>query len=266
MTGGTPNGRTALLLAAALCLGACNETGDFGRPKPNAWSAIAPQIGTYSAKMWGWPSSPFPLTDDEQELRARAYHFLMPAQEVSIFDTQLKHFARDRLLPPSMSHVEVSEYFEAISNQPDRSPRARYQRLREDAEADRELMGPFVALACRVREADRIRMKAAEHMTMPNADSWQNAADRVAENEALVQWVYTALDERARQYRYALEHLVVETPDRDAIRVERQLIGFDSDRAAMMRCGAVGPIGPGPVATNVPRYTPRPDKPEKPPK
>lgn len=266
MTGGTPNGRTALLLAAALCLGACNETGDFGRPKPNAWSAIAPQIGTYSAKMWGWPSSAFPLTDDEQELRARAYHFLMPAQEVSIFDTQLKHFARDRLLPPSMSHVEVSEYFEAISNQPDRSPRARYQRLREDAEADRELMGPFVALACRVREADRIRMKAAEHMTMPNADSWQNAADRVAENEALVQWVYTALDERARQYRYALEHLVVETPDRDAIRVERQLIGFDSDRAAMMRCGAVGPIGPGPVATNVPRYTPRPDKPEKPPK
>jgi hypothetical protein len=258
--------RRGLALLLLTLLAACQETGDFGRPLETTWtSSIMPSIGHHTARMRGEPASTFALTDDESELRARAFRFLMPAQDTDILSTQLKHFAQKRLIPASLGSFDERSYFASLQSQPDRSPRARYQRLREDIEADRQLMGPFVALACRVAEADRVRLKALAHMRQQNGDTIANAKDRVAENETLVQWVYTAIEERARSYRFALENLVVETPDRDAVRVERQLIGFDGDRAALMRCGAVSAAAL-PATPSGPRFTPRPEKPPLPPK
>jgi hypothetical protein len=255
-----------LWLALLPILAACQETGDFGRPRETVWtSSIMPSIGHHTARMRGEPASTFPLTDDESELRARAFRFLMPAQDTSILSTQLKHFARNRLLPADLGSFDEASYFASLNDLPDRSPRARYQRLREDIEADRQLMGPFVALACRVAEADRVRLQALRHMQRQDGDTIKNAQERVAENETLVQWVYTAIEERARSYRFALENLVVQTPDRDAVRSERQLIGFDADRAALMRCGAIAPLAQATPPPG-PRYTPHPEKPPLPPK
>ena len=254
-----------LLPLLAPLLAGCQETGDFGRPRETVWtSSIMPAIGRHAANMRGEPSSTFPLTDDETELRARAFRFLMPAQDTSILSTQLKHFARDRLLPAEAGTFDQASYFASLEAQPDRSPRARYQRLREDIEADRQLIGPFVALACRVAEADRVRLKALGHMNPQDGDTIRNAEDRVAENETLVKWVHVAIGERARAYRFALENLVVATPDRDAVRVERQLIGLEAESADLTRCGAM-PHSPAATAS-APRFMPRPEKPPLPPK
>lgn len=258
--------RAALCLAAAAALAACTETGDFGRPKPSLFTeTVAPWTGTTFAALRSEPISVAMLTDDERQMRDRAYHFLMPAQERSFFDRQLADLAARRVVSPDLTEQHETEYYTVLTNQPDRSPRARYQRLREDMEADRLLMGPFVALVCRVNEADKIRLKAAEHLP-PDDPSRAQAEGRVGENEMLAGWVYGSMNERIVGYRYALEHLVVVSPDRDAVRVERQLIALESDRAGLERCVSHGTVTVQATRTKAARYTPHADKPELPPK
>jgi hypothetical protein len=87
----------------------------------------------------------------------------------------------------------------------------------------------------------------------------------VAENDALIAWVQSTLDTRIVEYRFALERLVVATPDRDAVRSERQLTALEIDRAGLMRCSGRGAIAVAPLGPAV-RYTPRAEKPPLPPK
>jgi hypothetical protein len=259
--------RPALCLAAGLGLAACTETGDFGRPKPGLFTeTIAPYTGTVAAALRSEPVSVAMLTDDEQELRNRAYHYLMPAKERSYFDRVLADLSARRVLSPDLTEQAESEYYQTLTSRTDRSPRPRYQALREDLEADRLLMGPFVAVACRVKEADRIRLKAAERLP-PDDVSRSLAEGRVGENEMLTGWVFGEMKTRVTGYRYALEHLVVDSPDRDAVKVERTLIAVESDRAGLERC-----VGRRSVSVQFgkgdagPRYLPHADKPELPPK
>jgi hypothetical protein len=161
---------------------------------------------------------------------------------------------------------DSSAYYQALWLRSDRSPRARYQALREDMENDRLLMGPFVALACRVKETDAIRIKAMERLPEVAEVVRISAQNRVVENEELVRWVYGSLENRVRSYRFALQNLVVETPDRDGIKVERELTAFDADRIGLQRCAAKSVSVSFGKSDATPRFTPRPEKPELPPK
>ncbi|PSC04541.1 hypothetical protein SLNSH_13680 [Alsobacter soli] len=259
-------------LAAILCafgVAACAETGDFGRPKPTVWTtSIAPSVGLASAAARGEPASLALLTDDEQELRGRAWRFLTPARDRAFFDRQLAELAATRIIPASATAAAqaVPNYFEALMGDADRSPRPRYQRLREDAEADRQLIVAFAAVFCRVAEMDRARAKALAAIPPEETATRALATNRLAENEMLAQWVEYTLDLRIRGYRFALERLVVTSPDKDAIRAERTLDALEGYRGLTARCFAsrgditVAPgVGPGP------RFLPR-TEPELPPK
>jgi hypothetical protein len=254
-----------LALTTSLC--ACAQSGDFGRPAPTLYNeTIAPFLGTSASALRGEPASFSMLTDDEQELRNRAYQFLMPARERIFFDRQLADLVRTRILPGDALGFDVSAYYQALWLRSDRSPRARYQQLREDMENDRLLMGPFVAVACRVKETDGIRVKAMERLPEVAEVVRISAQNRVAENEELVRWVYGSLDNRVQSYRFALQNLVVETPDRDGIKVERELTAFDADRIGLQRCATRSvsvSLGRGDAT---PRYAPKAEKPELPPK
>ena len=257
--------RLCAALAVTLGLAACAETGDFGRPTPNLYTQkVAPFAGNVASLARGEPASFSMLTDDEAELRNRAYRFLMPAADRSIFDRQLAELTASRILPRDLLDHDETAYFQALWLRGDRSPRSRYQSMREDMENDRLLLGQFVALACRVKETDRIRVAAMGQMTEVAEIVRWTAKNRVAENEELVRWVYESVDRRLRSYRFALQNVTVETPDRDAIKVERELMAFDSDRAGLNRCASRKVTVE--VGDATPRYTPRPEKPELPPK
>lgn len=257
-----------LIFAAALATGlaACAETGDFGRPKPSFYNEImAPFVGQAAAGARGEPASSAMLTDDEQVLRQRAYQFIMPARTRNEFERQLADLTRQRITPKPTDPFDVTAYYEALQGRTDRSVAARYQALRQDMENDRLLLGPFVATACRVTEADRIRLQAAGRLPEVSEASQAAAAARVAENDDIIIWVNTSVDQRLASYRYALQNMVVQTPDRDAIKVERVLTGFESDRAGLDRClGKSVRAEVGPAAAK--RWAPRPEQPKKPPK
>ena len=156
---------------AALLLGGCVETGDFGRPKTSVWNdTVIAGAGRLSALSRSEATSSALLTDDEQDLRGRAARFFMPAQERNAFDNYLAYASAKRVLPPDAMSFDGQSYWSGLASSIDRSPRARYQRLREDIEADRLLLGPFSAVACRVADADRLRLAALNRIAEPGID------------------------------------------------------------------------------------------------
>ncbi|WP_188311996.1 hypothetical protein [Salinarimonas soli] len=217
-------GRVAALTALALSLSACAETGDFGRPRPSVWSdTLLPAAGALAAGFREEPVSFFDLTDDEAALRDRAWRFLTPAHERAWFDRQVSALVRARVLPLDWRPTEPGADHAALTAGPVRSPVSRYRRLAEDVTADRALIAPFAAVASRVIEADRRRLRAVPFLREAPPDRVAAAVARVAENRCVVAWVRQALAERTEGYAHALEQLFLETPDLEAIGPERAL-------------------------------------------
>jgi hypothetical protein len=214
-------------LSAALA--GCVETGDFGRPRPAiVGEDLLPFTGSIAASIGG-----FAYTDDERELRNRAWRFLAPAQELSWFERQLAELTRTARPPPSARFADLAAYHRALVGVPARSPASRYRRVSNDMHADTELIGPFVETAARVAAADEVRLRSllfVQHLSEPQARA---AAARVAENRCLVAWVAVGIAERTAAYRYALEHLVIETPQGEAIPAERSLARLEANLAAL---------------------------------
>jgi hypothetical protein len=220
--------------AALLLLAGCAGTGDFGRPRATPWSeSVLPAAGTLAAYLREEPTSFFDLTDDEAELRARAWRFLMPAHERAWFDRQLADLVRHRVLPLWMRPNDPRAYHAALTADAVRSPVSRYRRLGDDVAADAALVAPFAARAARVLEMDRARLRAVPFMRDVDEGEIRNAAARVAENRCLVAWVRQALAERIVGYGHALEQLFLETPDRNAVVPERALAALKVEAARL---------------------------------
>ncbi len=217
----------SIVLAA---LGGCAETtGDFGRRADNVWTrSILPTTGFYAAEGRGESASSFPFTDDEIEMRNRAYQFVAPAHERAWFDRILAELRFTRNLPIDVN-PDPSVYFRTLTTDPVVSVASRYQRLRADVDSDRALAGPYIAVAKRVRNDDQIRLSALQAARDVTEGQRSNALQRNAENEQLDNWVCTSLRARMAGYRYALEHLVIEGPQPEAVPAERALITLEND-------------------------------------
>lgn len=225
----------ALLLA--LLLGACNATdGDLGRPKPTVWSQIVlPEAGFVAATGRGEAASYFRFTDDEQQLRDRAWRFIMPASPHSVFQSELSNLIHARILPVPMQSGDRSDYFRGLTSGSFASQDSRYSRMAEDSNADRLLIGPFRANAMRVVTMDRVRMRTADASADIAPEKRDPALARVVENEGLILWVCERLDFRIRSYRYALANLVVEMPSREAIRAERSIMALEAEAGPLCK-------------------------------
>lgn len=238
---------------AIVLLTSCAQQGDFGRPKPGVWNSLIDTTGTVVAHERGEPASLLPLTDDEQDLRNRAWRFLMPADTREAFLDILANLTRARVLPPSWRPDDPARYFDAILTPDFRSPVSRYRKLTDDAVADARLVPPFAGLAARVFDADARRLRSLPFArTLDDADI-RRAAMRVAENRCLVAWVRLETGSRLESYRYALEHLFADAPDPSAAEAERALAMLAGRRPlldpllppdAAARCGLI----PEPVA------------------
>lgn len=237
----------ALALASGLAVSACTATdGDLGRPRPTVWTQlIAPESGFLSAAGRGEAASYFRLTDDEEQLRDRAWRFVMPGHERSVFQGEVSNLAHFRILPVSAQSTDVSDYFRGLTSMSFASQASRYNRLAEDANADRLLIGPFRANAGRVVNMDRVRMRTAEGSPDVPPGKQEPAAARVIENEGLVFWVCERLDFRIRSYRYALANLVVEMPSREAVKAERAIMALAAESGPLCQMPLNGAFGEG---------------------
>ncbi|HEX8164769.1 MAG TPA: hypothetical protein VF601_03155 [Beijerinckiaceae bacterium] len=225
---------------------ACVETGDFGRPRPSFWNdVVLPTTGSLAATARGEPVSSYVFTDDEEELRRRAWRFIMPAHERTVFEGRLAGLAGKRILPMSFERGDRANYFRALMRDGGSSPASRYHRLSEDAASDAKLIDPFATVAARVVQADGMRLKSLAFVQDLTTDDARQAALRVAENRCLIAWVRVEVARRAASYRFALEHLFVEAPQREGIAAERALAWLDAHRGAIDAL----PGGPWAIAT-----------------
>jgi hypothetical protein len=210
-------------------LAACtrNETGDFGRRPDNLMtSSVLPNAGLVSAWWRGDPVSLYPFTDDEIEMRDRAWRFLMPAHDKAILQQAIAELAYTRVLPP-IPHSGLNHYHLLLMAEDYRSVSSRYAKLGQDVEADRLLMVPFTQAAARVCAADRVRVLALNDVQQLTHVQREQAVARVAENRMLVDWVRRNMRDKAASYRYALEHVTVGAPMRESIRAEQALLALE---------------------------------------
>jgi len=228
-----------------LLLSACSVEGDFGRRQPSVITdTFLPVSGRQAAASRGEPVSTFILTDDEQQLRDRAWRFLSPALPRTAFDSHVALLRTTRVIPAYAQVPGPEAYFTALMSIDWQSSKPPYRRLLDDMSADDRLLDPYFAILARVEAADAIRLKGLPFIPDLAPQEKANVLARVAENRGLAWWVNEALSQRIVAYRYALQRLFIEIPDRQGVTAERQLAALE----AKARAGAGGLL-PGPLAS-----------------
>lgn len=230
----------AVLLCVLAGLSACGPaTGDFGRPKPSVvHDALMPAAGDALARQRGEPVSAYRLTDNEREMRDLAWAVVMPPLAEQRRDRVLVELRRTRILPADRARLDKASYVEALIATSYRSSAARYAKLIDDVVNDTSRVEPFFEQASLVYDDDRARERALGHALEVRPDERENALARIDENRLLIAWVRDSFEERLAAYRYALDRLVIETPDRASIEAARAIEAF----AAVLR--SLRPLGP----------------------
>lgn len=239
---------SALLFLSAIAslLSGCGGTGDFGRPRQTA-------LREWVTPVHGRSAVSLPYTEDEEEMRARAWRFLKPSQQRHVFDHILSELSRNTYIEEEWAEEEPEIYYQALmrigpldrylgTGQDFRSPSSRYNRIADDAMADRQLIRPFARAAGRVAEADGLRLKAIASLASPSPEEREDARIRIGENKTLAQWVCRRANGRVRAYRHAMERLVVAAPQREAVTAERQVLALEEDLKTLKPWGCrLGP-------------------------
>lgn len=233
----------------AIPLLACTPTtGDFGRPQSGfTQDVLLPYHGMVSARMRGEPSSYYAFTEDEKELRNRAWNFLMPESDAPKGTWQDRHSAFHRIIPPREHDITLfhrtimgGPQFGARNDSPILRRQAnpghafsslvsRYNRVKDTITADHALVPYFKLVASQVTQADHVRARALGRVGHLTEEQRTEALERICENALIIARVNWSFYDRAAQYRYSLEHLLVEGPEREAIPSERTLMAFEAD-------------------------------------
>jgi hypothetical protein len=211
------------LIAAACLSGGCVLNGDFGRIRPELTTEnMHDWVGRDAAVAVGGPISEFRTTDQERDLRDRAYALITPPYDRGRWDSVLREYGLDRD-PEKPRPFDRTEYLYKLHKVYRRSEASAYAQIITDARNDVEQLQPFFATAGRVTDMDRRRKESLVHVSNLNPRERFNAIARNRENAAIIAWVCVALKERVASYRYALERLVVAVPNTAAAEADRAI-------------------------------------------
>ncbi|MFO1183260.1 MAG: hypothetical protein U1E56_00570 [Bauldia sp.] len=242
-----PSGLSFPFLAPllALALSACQATGDFGRPNAGFTQGTAlPLAGKAVAYTRDEPVSLIEETDEEKELRRRAWHFLMPIEKGWM--AEAAGIAKvDRILPAEVLTGDDTAYYRAVRGLPHASTEAFMARLIDDMSVDAELLSPFWVVGDQVEATDRQRLASID-IFGPSEREASYIKARVAENRLLMDQVKRGVIERHAAYIYAAKRFSVEAPSPRIGEVRLALLKLED---------AAGLIGPNmaPGAPNIVR-------------
>jgi hypothetical protein len=207
--------RHVLVFASLGLLSACANS-DFGE--------VNPVLVTDGIHDWvGRPAKPalqskFEFTDDERALRDNAYPLIEPP-----FDRQQWYSVAGEYGLIRFNIADYRKYYDRLMSDWHRSPSSRYAQLIEDIRNDTTRLSQFFETAGRVMDIDQKRQKSLNYISDLNKNEWINAKRRIRENAHVVEIVYLSLTDRVASYRFALERLVIGTPETQAAEVERVL-------------------------------------------
>jgi hypothetical protein len=211
---------------AAMPAAACAEPlGDYGRPQESPFvNEFLPWLKNGWGEITGTAVPAAPYTDDEHELRDRAYIILQPIElrlpsRLTLAGVDFVELWDLVFDPPGF---DVQSYGDTLIERAYRSHAARYAQLIDDIRADTKLVGPFFATAQRVLDADGVRKRSFRYVSQ-GPDHIGMAQRRIDENRVLMSEVYRRFKERIESYRYALQTLLVLTPSPAAVNAEKAL-------------------------------------------
>jgi hypothetical protein len=127
-----------------------------------------------------------------------------------------------------------------LIDEPHRSHTSRYAQLMDDVRDDITRFDPFYTTAARVTELDNKRNAALKLVSELAPRERADAVARMEENVLIVQWVQQCLQRRVSSYRWALERLVIQTPDNLAADADRLIT--ELERLASSAAIARGPV------------------------
>ncbi len=221
LRGGRRAAAFMLPLAAACLSGGCVLNGDFDRIRPELVSEnMHDWVGRDATVATGGVISEFRTTDQERELRDRAYALIEPPYNRGRWDSVLREygFKND---PENPKPFDRTEYLYKLHKVYRRSEASAYAQIETDARNDVERLGPFFITAQRVTEMDKRRDQSLALVSDLNPRERGNAIARNRENAAVIGWVCVALKQRFISYRYALERLVIAVPSPGAAEADR---------------------------------------------
>ena len=233
------------LYALAICaplMGGCTG-GDFGRTRETFLTDnMHKWVGEEAVGSIGEQPSRFRLTDDERTLRDQAYYFIEPPRSRPFYKSVFGDYQR---IPAPWGQKGVgfdrTAYGRLLLTEQRRSQVSAYAELIEDIRNDLTQLDPFFVTAGRVADIDAKRGKGLAYISQMRPEEREDAQARMRENAMIVQWVQQCLQRRVASYRWALERLVLNTPDPAAAEAERVLLQLaqraDSAMLARMPVG-----------------------------
>jgi hypothetical protein len=230
--------RCQIALSVAVLLGlnglaGCTSIGDYGRLQPDlATDGIHDWVGRDAARNAGAPISTDDLTEDERMLRDLAFPLIEPPYDRQRWDAVIYEYGVDRLFRRNLWIEDPTAYYKHLLAAYDRSPSVRYNQLTDDIRNDIVRIEPFFTVARRVVDIDRRREASMHYIADLKAAEQANAEARIGENSLTIAWVQHSLTERCAAYRFALEHLIVAEPEREAAEVDRLLTQLQQTIAA----------------------------------
>ena len=216
-------------IALALVLSGCaRPTGDFGRAEINPLHDVAmPIAGVARATAAGEPVSSFNLTDEEQEMRDRVWRYLVSPRASSWFRDTVVELQRTRIVPTTDKGMRPQRYYEWLSGEHYASAQVRYSRIADDVTTDLAMMPSAFAAICNVVGIDRQRGIASDRIDGLEESMKLEAKDRLEENHMFIGWFVVGVRYRYHSYSYGLDHLLVETPHKEAVAVNGLLSDLD---------------------------------------
>jgi hypothetical protein len=228
------------LVLVALTQGGCSG-GDFGRVRQGAVSDdMHSWIGMEATASIGLRPSEFQLTDGEKAMRNLAYPLIEPPLSrpawKSVFGDYTPLPSPWRQQPP----FDRTLYGRMLIDEPHRSHTSRYHEMMDAVRNDILRFEAFYATAPRVIDLDRKRNASLKLVSGLSPQEREDALGRMDENALIIQWVELCLQRRVSSYRWALERLVIHTPDALASGVD-MMIGKLEAQVTSVAAGAARP-------------------------
>ena len=208
-----------------------------------------PAAGQMRATLAGEPASSFNRSDEEAEMANRIWRFVTSGRTKDWFMDVAAELHRTRLTHGTGTVPGVERYYAWLHGTTFRSSSVRYAAVAADVEADLATVPDTFVAICKVVAVDHERVVAARTLAGPGTAAAGEVAARLAENQDQIDWFTRSLRYRYDAYNYALDHLLVETPDRSAKGVNRELGALGEEVLAAER-GDFCPPGALPRAGN----------------
>lgn len=205
--------KIAAVAAIGATIAACRPTGDFGRYETSyVYDTFVPAARNVITDIHGNASSEFPLTEDEEELRARSTtlkEYAGPSLERDV-DKAAAAFGIDERDYEGDRRVERSTGLSALMAYGD--VRTAEQFLAAVA-LELELLDEYEVVVIRVYVADRSRLQYMRTTEEVPGEVVVDAHTRVAENRRNVTDTILAIDNRIDDYEIEARRIVLEQPD-----------------------------------------------------